>query len=384
LKHFQYLSEKEMNSIFYVKPGEFTRFTDKDTLKYALGATLYMPAKKDIIEKIKNKEIRGLTTIVMCFEDAIRAEDVQEAEQNVLSILSELKVLLKTGKLNQADIPLFFLRVRNIEQFEGFVLKLNKDDFDILTGFIFPKFDSINGAAYLLKVKQLSEKYNVMVYGMPILESRNLIYEETRTIELLAIKLLLSNYKDYVLNIRVGGTDFSSLFGLRRNIDYSIYDIGVVSNCLYSIINQFTREEEDYIVSAPVWEYFPGKRLFKPRLRETPFNLHHLRATRTKIIDSAIDGLIRELVFDKANGFTGKTIIHPSHITYVNAIQCITKEEYLDANMILNSQSGGVIKSINNNKMNEVNPHRNWAKKIIQRACVYGVINKGDDYIELF
>lgn len=384
MKHFSYLTDKETDRVFFVKPTEFTRFTDKERLSYALGATLYMPSKKDIVKKIRHREIRGLTTMVMCFEDAIREEDVKNAEDNVLSILSELRALLKAGKITQTDLPLFFLRVRNIYQFEKFVLRLSKDDFNILTGFIFPKFDSSNGEYYLAKVKELSDKYGITVYGMPILESSNIIYTETRTNELLAIKSILGRYKDYVLNIRVGGTDFSSRFGLRRSIDYTIYDIGVVSSCLNSILNQFARQEDDYVVSAPVWEYFPGKRIFKPRLRETPFNIHHMRSYRDEIIDTAIDGLIRETVLDRANGFTGKTIIHPSHITFVNAIQCVTKEEYLDAKMILDNRGGGVIRGMNNNKMNEVNPHTNWANKIMHRAEIYGVINNADDYVELF
>lgn len=384
MRHFSYLNEKEIEDLFYIKPSEFTRFTDKETLRYSLGATLYMPSKKEIVEKIINKEINGLTTMVMCFEDAIREEDLEEAENNVLSILSELKALLKAGKIVQEDVPLFFLRVRNVSQFNEFSLRLQKDDFNILTGFIFPKFNSTNGELYLSKVKELSDKYEINIYGMPILESKEVIYEETRNDELIKIKSIIQRYTPYILNLRVGGTDFSSRFGLRRSIDYTIYDIGVVSNCLYSILNQFTREEENYVISAPVWEYFPGKRVFKPVLRETPFNINNILSSRTEIIDKAIDGLIRETVLDRANGFIGKTIIHPSHITYVNAIQCVTKEEYFDAKMILDNQGGGVIKGSNNNKMNEVNPHTNWAKKIISRAKIYGVINNEEDYVKLF
>ncbi|WP_367362483.1 HpcH/HpaI aldolase/citrate lyase family protein [Mesotoga sp.] len=42
---------------------------------------------------------------------------------------------------------------------------------------------------------------------------------------------------------------------------------------------------------------------------------------RNLIVNAAIDGLLREVILDKANGFVGKTIIHPSHLKYVNAMR---------------------------------------------------------------
>jgi citrate lyase beta subunit len=78
----------------------------------------------------------------------------------------------------------------------------------------------------------------------------------------------------------------------------------------------------------------------------------------------------------------GKTIIHPSHLRYVNAMQAVTSEEYEDASQILNA-SGGVVKSKQANKMNEINPHRNWARKINLRAKAYGVIEDESYYLKL-
>ena len=50
---------------------------------------------------------------------------------------------------------------------------------------------------------------------------------------------------------------------------------------------------------------------------------------RTPIINEAIDGLLREVILDKANGFVGKTIIHPSHARYANAMQAVTKKNMM-------------------------------------------------------
>ena len=85
---------------------------------------------------------------------------------------------------------------------------------------------------------------------------------------------------------------------------------------------------------------------------------------------------------DKANGFIGKTIIHPSHVRFVNAMFTVVEEEYNDALQILET-SGGVIKSLTGNKMNEINPHRNWAKRIFNRAQAYGVVKSEDAIIDL-
>ncbi len=47
---------------------------------------------------------------------------------------------------------------------------------------------------------------------------------------------------------------------------------------------------------------------------------------REKIINKSIDGLIREVLLDKANGIIGKTIIHPTHIIPVEALYVVSHE----------------------------------------------------------
>lgn len=101
------------------------------------------------------------------------------------------------------------------------------------------------------------------------------------------------------------------------------------------------------------------------------------------LINDAVDGLLRELLLDRANGFIGKTIIHPTHISYVNGMLAVTKEVYDDAMQIMGAD-GGVLKSGSGNKMNEIGPHRCWAEKILMRAKAYGVIEDESHYIDLF
>jgi len=135
------------------------------------------------------------------------------------------------------------------------------------------------------------------------------------------------------------------------------------------------------LVSAPVWEYFLAykKDDLNVLIHE---DIHKSILNRAPILNDAIDGLLREVILDKANGFVGKTIIHPSHARFVNAMQAVTKEEYDDASQILNTK-GGVIKSANTNKMNEINPHKSWANKIVNCATAFGVVEDEASYLKL-
>ncbi len=350
-------------------------------LQYCLGATLYMPGTKEILNKILHQELTDITSIVMCFEDAIQESDVHKAEENVLNHLDKIAEAISNSLIAVGEIPLIFLRVRNPEQFRTFAKRLTSKHAEVLTGFVFPKFYSFNANEYLLLLDKLCKDHKTKLYGMPILEGKAIAFQETRKEELILLKTLLDPYKDQILNIRVGGTDFSALFGVRRGINYSIYDILTVRDCLSDILNFFNRAEDNYLVSAPVWEYFLAyKKDDINRLLEN--DIHKSLMVRVPILNEAIDGLLREVILDKANGFVGKTIIHPSHARFVNAMQAVTKEEFDDASQVLNT-SGGVVKSTKSNKMNEINPHRSWATKINSRALAFGVVENETSFIKL-
>ena len=145
--------------------------------------------------------------------------------------------------------------MRTPEQFKDFSSRLTRQHLKVLTGINFPKFNTKNGDIYFSHLKELNEKHGEMLYGMPIIEDQVVAFKETRIQELLGIKSILDNYKSLVLQVRVGATDFSSYFGVRRGVDYTIYDIHTVRDCLIDILNIFSRDN-DYVVSGPVWEYF--------------------------------------------------------------------------------------------------------------------------------
>lgn len=284
------------------------------------------------------------------------------------------------GSLKYEDIPLLFFRVRSPEQFEHFTSMLRPEHIRYITGFNFPKFNGINGGRYLSHLVEINNRFGEIIYGMPIIEDARVAYKETRLLELMAIKNICDCHKRLILNIRVGGTDFSSCFGVRRGINYTIYDILTVSNCLMDILNVFTRNN-DYTVSGPVWEYFKVNKSMKGMTELPKVDLQQTLMKRKPIVNDAVDGLMRELVLDQANGFMGKTCIHPSHLNYINGMLAVTKDEYDDAYQIIHTK-GGVIKGTKG--MNEIGPHKNWAEKIMMRAQAYGVIENDASYIDLF
>lgn len=364
---------------FVKAPMEFNKHTDRDTLQYCLGSTLYMPGTKDIKGKVVNKDL-DVTSFVMCCEDAIKEEDLPAAEQNILDTLDYLADKIEEGVITLDDIPLIFIRVRNPQQFKEFSKRLTVKQASVLTGFNFPKFNSRNALDVLRTLVDVNNRLGVVLYGMPILEGEECAFRESRNQELLLLRNILEPYKQLILNIRVGGTDMSSLFGVRRGINSTVYDIMPVRDALSDIVNFFNRYN-DYCVSAAVWEYF---RAYKEDDIDEIIkrNFHNALIKGQKIVNPAIDGLLKEVLIDRANGFVGKTIIHPTHAKFVNAMFTVVEEEYNDALQILNT-SGGVIKSEGGGKMNEIGPHHRWAEKIIQRAQVYGVVKNEDSVLAL-
>lgn len=365
---------------FIIEPVHFNKYTDHNLLRYCLGATMYMPGTKDFLQPILTKKYPGLTSMVMCFEDACKEELVPEAEQNVINLLDSLNEELDNGSINYDEIPLIIFRVRNLEQFKHFTSMLRPEHIHLITAFNFPKFNSQNGEGYFEHLEFLNKQFGEVLYGMPILESKEMAYLESRITELMSVKEILDKHKPLVLNVRVGGTDWSSVFGMRRGINYTIYDIMTVADCLKDVLNVFSRHN-DYSVSGPVWEYFRAKKTMK--FEDMPPTINASLFKQETLINDAVDGLLRELLLDRANGFIGKTIIHPTHIPYVNGMLSVTKEVYDDAMQILDV-SGGVVKSSSGNKMNEIGPHRCWAEKILMRAKAYGVIENESNYRELF
>ena len=55
---------------FVYNPVEFNKYSDKEFLQYCPGAVMYMPGTRNFSPKILEKSVLGLTTLVLCLEDA--------------------------------------------------------------------------------------------------------------------------------------------------------------------------------------------------------------------------------------------------------------------------------------------------------------------------
>ena len=320
-----------------------------NTLKYEVGALLYSPANTDkLLRQIISQRIAPPYSAVLCLEDSVGDSAVEEAERFLLGTLLKINLISQS---TDKYIPKIFIRVRCPEQ----ALSLYKragSSFRVVTGFVFPKYTLSNADAYNNAVREVNKSCDRPVYMMPILESNDILSLTTRIAVLSQLKEKIAEMGDLVLNIRVGGNDFCSAFGLRRNIDQTIYDIGVINSCLTDILNIFA---QDYVVSAPVWEYFD-----------------------TGTSDAWKKGLKKELKLDRLNGFIGKTAIHPSQVAAINKALRVTMSDYKDAVSILdwNCESSGVEKSRSNGRMNEVKCHTKWAMKTVALARTYGIIEE--------
>ncbi len=376
MRHFGYLNAGEMSALFERPPEQFDRCSGTDLLSVALGATLYLPADRpSLVADITKQAAAGVTSMVVCLEDSIADEALGEAEANLVDAFHALHAA------SHPELPLLFVRVREAAQIPALVRRLGPAS-ALLDGFVLPKFTAASGTDYLLALDEAGPRYR----AMPVLESGAVLYAETRVDELTRLRALLHRDRRRVLAVRIGATDLCALYGLRRPRELSIYDISVVADLIGDVVNVLGRADgTGFTVSGPVWEYYGGHdRIFKPQLRTTPFAALDDTDLRGRLVSRAIDGLIREVVLDQANGLTGKTAIHPGHVSVVNALSVVSSEEYRDARDILDAGRGsGVMASGSANKMNEIRPHLTWARRTALRARVFGVAAEGVSYADL-
>ena len=382
MRHFQQLPEGQAAMLFHRLPAEFTRDTPPDRLAVALGATLYAPAvRPHLADDLARCHADGLMSLVCCLEDAIRDDEVAEAEVN-------LAYQLRRFADSTPDGPLLFIRVRHPDQIYRTAERLG-DALRVVSGFVLPKFrPDESGRAGVQAVHDIAAATGLPIYVMPVLESPEVAHAESRLSTLIQIRQLLDRFRDRVLAVRVGVTDLCGWYGLRRPAELTAWDLGLISHTLTDIVNVMARRDRGgYVISGPVWEYFTGgERVLKPLLRESPFTDHdpNGRILRRKLVRDSLDGLIREILLDRANGLIGKTIIHPSHAAAVHALSVVSHEEFSDAVAIASdaSSAGGVLRSVYANKMNEVRPHLAWAQLTLVRAQMFGVAAEGVTFVD--
>ena len=312
---------------------------------YRIGGLLYAPAiNTGLADKIAQGAYPCLTSMAFCLEDAIMDGALEQAEATLANTLKAIG-----ERVERSNMPLLFVRVRTPEHLKH-VHALLGNSRELLTGYILPKFDMLNAEEYAKTICMLNHGRTKPLYVMPIIESPAAAAKQTRTAELTSIHDVLTDIHRYVLNVRVGGNDFSNLYGLRRPIDRTIYDIGVIRDILTDIIGVFA---SDFVISGPVWEYFDSE----------------------GNSGAWEDGLRAELELDRLNGFIGKTAIHPSQLPAIYDSLRVSAEDYRDALNILSwgSSTSGVAKSEGGTRMNEVKCHIRWAQRIKILGDIYGI-----------
>ena len=381
MRHFAFLDDEVVADLFDRRPIDFTPDSGHQVLAVALGATLYMPGTRPALARdVEVRGAAGVMSVVLCLEDSVADEQLAEAERNVVEQVQAL-----ASRSTRRDAPLLFVRVRTPEQVIDLTERLGPAAAR-LTGFVLPKFTVHSGVALLDALAKAEAVAGLPLLAMPVLESAEIMYRESRQAALQEVRSLLELHRDRILALRLGAADLSGLYGLRRTRGVNVYDVGVVRDVISDVVNAFGRADgSGFVITGPVWEHFAApERLFKPLLRATPFSDDPIGLRlRQLLITADHDELLREVVLDKANGLLGKTVIHPSHVGPVHALLVVSHEEYDDALAITAAPGGGASSSSYRNKMNEAGPHRAWARGVLARAELFGVAKAGRGVVDI-
>ncbi len=268
MRHYDFLDPAERERLFHRAPEPFDADADPGLLGVALGATLYSPATRPrLADDIERRAARGVTSMVLCLEDSIADADVGDAECNVAR--SVTRATLRAGWTVRCCSSGSAHRSRSRCIVDGL-----GDAAHVLTGFVLPKFAEDIGVVLpgRDRGRECAHRPHVARHAGDRVAARRST-RETRAETLVAVRRLLDKHREHVLAVRIGATDMSAAYGLRRSRDHTVYDVGLVRDVISDVVNVFGRADGGFIVTGPVWEYFSGsERMFKPLLRETPFH----------------------------------------------------------------------------------------------------------------
>lgn len=283
-----------------------------------LGATLYTPVLNPAAMENAYGACPDLRSMVICLEDAVRADELAVAEQN-------LKVILQRFALVPPSIHVFvrprspqmlarILAMPGVERVRGFVLPK-------ITAATLDDWFSLPGADGHL--------------FMPCIEG-------TEAFDLFSLGQLrdrLLSFRDRILAVRIGGNDLLNLIGVRRSRFRTAYD-GVLGVAIRNIAASFA--SHGFSVSAPVFEHFGDNIL-----------------------------LAEEVEQDIEHGLLTKTAVHPTQIAAIQRLYRPSAADVTEARAILDNASPAVFGS--SGSMCEPATHSRWAENIVLRAQIYGI-----------
>src|SRR5690606_39875913 len=134
----------------------------------------------------------------------------------------------------------------------------------LLSGFVLPKFTEERGMPFLEALADAEATSGRRLFAMPVLESPELLYRESRVEVLEGIFRSVDKYRDRVLALRLGVPAFCSSCRLRRGPDMTAYDIQGVASVIAAVVSVLARADATaFTVTAPVWPPFrlPGRLL---------------------------------------------------------------------------------------------------------------------------
>lgn len=286
---------------------------------WALGATLYIPSTHhDLSSVFDNTKHVSVRSLVVCFEDAIREDEIDSGLENL------------THSIQNASLgdQFRFIRPRNLEVLDRILQVPNVEQ--AVHGFVLPKICANSALEYLARLK------DTPFVVMPTLETAEMLDEH----HLKELRSVLLSVRERVVMLRVGGNDLLHQMGLRRSRHGTIYDtpLNLAISKMVHVFKPF-----DFHLSAPVFEFI-----------------------------DRMDNLENEIGLDLMNGLTCKTAIHPDQVKPIERMYRVEKQDLAAAQRILDVNSPAVFKV--GGAMCEPATHRRWAEQIVVRASVYGTV----------
>jgi citrate lyase beta subunit len=283
---------------------------------FNLGASLYIPAThKNLYSTIFENRFPHLKSLIICLEDSINDDEVEFAEE-------KLKYILQ--KLDRNRELLIFLRPRSFRHFQKL---LSFNHIDRIDGFVIPKFN-------LEEFHRWRHYFFEDFYFMPTFENE-VVFDE---IELRKIRNELLQFKDSILNLRIGSEDIGKLLGIKRGCQKTVYEIPIFTKVITDLIAIF--KPKGFHLSSPVFSCFKD-----------------------------YETLQREVLSDLENGLFSKSAIHPKQVEIIQNIYRVSENELQIAEKVVLDERAIFSQ---NGLMLEKRTHAVWADNLLRRAKLFG------------
>ena len=237
----------------------------------ALGALLYGPATTtSVASRLLGGHWPSLTAVVLCLEDAVADIRLEDAETVLAETLEAIAAEIAHGR-PRGTMPFVFVRVRGPEHFERLLARLGPLSRRARRDRAAEGHRAVGRALPGHHAPRAARPRPAAVGDADPRRPGHRAPRAAPGHAARACKDLLAAYRDLVPCMRIGATDLSGLWGLRRSRDFTVYDLAAVADVIADIVNVFGRSDGAPAISGPVWEYIHDEPVFKPRLRETPF-----------------------------------------------------------------------------------------------------------------